>query len=170
VPIGVRLTDAMNEDVATVWLGEIVGTEGALDPNSRELFAIARVADPFSRKSNEKRSPLRIGQPVRAEIDGKILKDVFVVPRSSVRKLNRIALIEPDAEDKDKLVLRRVEIDPIWSGLDEVIVRDPEIPDHAQLATTRMVYAPEGTPVEILETPEPEEDEAIAGSSEGDEA
>ena len=157
-PVDVKLSDALNEESVATWSGKIIGTEGALDPSSRELFAIARVSDPFSRKSEEKRAPLRIGQPVRAAIDGKILKDVFVVPRSAVRKLNRIALVEADEEDKEKRVLRRVEIEPIWSGLEELIVRDDDIPDSAQLATTRMVYMPEGTPVEIMETPEPEAD------------
>ncbi len=150
-PVDVELSDAMNEEVTATWQGKIIGTEGALDPNSRELFAIARVADPFSRKSDKKRPPLRIGQPVRAAIEGKVLPDVFVIPRDTVRQLTRIALVEPDSEDGSKLVLRRVVIDPIWSGLDDLIVRDPEIPDHALLATTRMVYAPAGSPVEIIE-------------------
>ena len=63
-----------------------------------------------------------------------------------------------------KLVLRRLEIEPIWSGLDDLIVRDPEIPNHSQLATTRMVYAPEGSPVEILEDTAIDPDAATAGA------
>ena len=161
-PVEVELTDALNEEIDTIWRGKIIGTEGALDPDSRELFAIARVEDPFSRASAEKHPPLRIGQPVRAAIGGKTLEDVFVVPRSAVRKLNRIALVEQDEEDAEKLVLRRVEIEPIWSGPDELVVRDDEIPDRAQLATTRLVYMPEGTPVEILETTDGSEEAGAA--------
>ena len=98
-PLAVELSDAMDEEVTSIWKGEIIGTEGALDPNSRELFAIALVADPFSRNSDKKRRPLRIGQPVRAAIEGKVLPDVFVIPRDAVRQLTRIALVENDSED-----------------------------------------------------------------------
>ena len=168
-PVSVRLSDALTEGSTATWDGQIIGTEGALDPNSRELFAIARVADPFSRKSGDDKAPLRVGQPVRAAIDGKVLENVFVVPRSAIRQLNRIALIEPHAEEEGKLVLRRVEIEPIWSGLEEVIIRDDEIPDNSQLATTRLVYMPGGTPVEIIEKPEaeesPEAEEETGGST-----
>jgi RND family efflux transporter MFP subunit len=165
-PVDVELSDAMNEEVTATWHGKIVGTEGALDPNSRELFAIALVADPFSRNSAKKGPPLRIGQPVRAAIAGKILDGVFVIPREAVRELTRIALVESDSEDAEKLVLKRLEIEPIWSNLESVIVRDTEIPDHSMLATTRMVYVPAGSPVEIMEDAVIEEDAATAGSTE----
>lgn len=164
-PVDVELSDAMNEEITATWQGEIIGTEGALDPNSRELFAIARVADPFSRKSEQKRPPLRIGQPVRAAINGEILDDVFVIPRDAVRQLTRIALVESDVEVADKFVLKRHEIEPIWSSLDDVIIRNPDIPDHAKLATTRMVYAPAGSPVEIMEDAPPESTPATAGGT-----
>jgi hypothetical protein len=164
-PVDVELSDALNEEIGTTWKGQIIGTEGALDTNSRELFAIARVADPFSRKAKIKRPPLRIGQPVRASIEGKILEDVFVIPREAVRQLKRIALVEADPETEGKLILNRLDIAPIWSGLDDLIVRDPKIPNKSLLATTRMVYAPAGSPVEILEELEPTEEEAAAAAA-----
>lgn len=153
-PVDVLLSDAMNDGNQSTWKGQIIGTEGALDPESRELFAIARVKDPFSRKSDERRSPLRIGQPVRALIDGRVLKDVFVVPRSAVRSLKLIYIV-----DAEKETWQVHEIEPVWKGLEELIVRDSTIPDKALLATTRQTYAPNIAKVEILPEPEPEPEE-----------
>ena len=146
-PVGVRLFDALNGESTATWDGQIVGTEGALDVDSRELFAIARVMDPFSLNSGSggARSPLRIGQPVRAEIAGRVLENVFVVPRDAVRKLNRIYLVkEPELE------LERREIESVWSDKDNLIVRDDSIPNGALVATSKMVYSPNASKVEIL--------------------
>ncbi len=152
-PVDVELRDSLNEESETEWHGEIVGTEGALDMESRELFAIARIADPFSLalKPDERRPPLRIGQPVGAIIKGKILENVMVVPRSAVRQLDRIYLV-----DEKEMILTRHEIVPIWSDKEILVIRDAEIPDGALLATTRLAYAPNITRVEILPPTEPD--------------
>ena len=165
-PVDVILTDTLNDEIATTWEGQIVGTEGALDPSSRELFAIARVEDPFSRNvpgGEEKRPHLRVGQPVGAAIDGKVLDGVFVVPRTAVRNLKRIYIVDPEANN-----WQMHEIDPIWEGLENVVIRDPEIPDPALLATTRQTYAPNIARIEILpDTPEEGEEEEAAASTGG---
>tara|TARA_R110002096_G_scaffold179153_1_gene356101 strand:- start:12632 stop:13852 length:1221 start_codon:yes stop_codon:yes gene_type:complete len=149
--VPVELRDALNPESVAVWNAEIVGTEGALDPDSRELFAIARVADPYSRKTESKSSnpPLRIGQPITAEIEGRVLSDVFVVPRSAVRDLNQIHLVDPK-----ELTLTRHEIEALWSNEEFLIVADNEIPDGALLSVTRLVYAPDGSKVEIIPSTE----------------
>lgn len=146
-PVEVNIFDALNNESTTVWEGLIVGTEGALDADSRELFAIARVMDPYSLDvaPGKELPPLRIGQPVRAEIEGRVLEDVLVVPRMAVRKLNRIYLVK-----EPELVLDRHEIEPIWSDKENLIVRDESIPDGSLVATSKMVYSPNASKVEIL--------------------
>ncbi|MCH7708862.1 MAG: HlyD family efflux transporter periplasmic adaptor subunit, partial [Myxococcales bacterium] len=67
-PVEVELRDAINEASETVWKATIIRTEGALDKDTLELFAIARVDDPFGLKSEH--PPLRIGQPVVGRRDG----------------------------------------------------------------------------------------------------
>ena len=57
-----------------------VRTEGALDEDSLQIFAIARVPDPFGRTSGG--APLPINQPVTGAIRGRVLADVYVVPRN----------------------------------------------------------------------------------------
>lgn len=142
-PVKVTLSDALGGDSGVNWQAQIVRTEGTLDESSRELFAIARIDDPFGRVSGN--PELRIGQPVRAAIEGVVLKDVHVIPRSALRGINRIFLIE-----KNELTLNRIEVEPVFSNADVLVVRDGLKPGD-WLATSRLPYAPSGAPVEIIE-------------------
>jgi RND family efflux transporter MFP subunit len=139
----VELKDVLNVGIDTRWSAEIIRTEGALDESSLELFAIARVNDPFGRYSGNR--PLRIGQPVIGIIPGHVLTNVVVIPRVAVRQLDQIMLV-----DKEEHTLSSRTVSAIWSDADHLIVNDPTIPDGALLATTSLVYAPEGAKVEIL--------------------
>lgn len=145
-PVDVTLTDALgnpSHPSGNSWKARIVRTEGALDENSRELFAIARIDDPFGLVS--KNPELRIGQPVRAAIQGTVLKDVFVIPRAALRGVNRIYLI-----DRKEPTILRTEINPVWSNAEILVVRDG-LQTGDWLATSRLPYAPSGAPVEVIE-------------------
>ncbi|EMI43736.1 efflux RND transporter periplasmic adaptor subunit [Rhodopirellula sp. SWK7] len=142
-PVEVELRDAIDSSEGAVWKAEIVRTEGTLDADSLELFAIARIDDPFAlRRENP---VLRIGQPVVATIFGETLNDIVVIPRAAVRRLDQVYLI-----DEDKLTLRSLTIDPLWSDSENVVVSGHSILDNELLATTMLVYAPEGSSVEII--------------------
>ncbi len=144
-PVPVTLTDALGSAAnPRTWAAKIVRTEGSLDDSSRELFTIARIDDPFGLVSGN--PELRIGQPVRAAVEGVVLDDVFVLPRSALRGVNRVYLI-----DRDKLVIQRTDIDPVWSTADSLIVRNG-LENGAWLAISRLPYAPNGAPVEIIQT------------------
>lgn len=142
-PVDVELRDAINQDNKTVWNAQIVRTEGALDQDSLELFAIARIIDPFGRKSNH--PPLRIGQPVVGTIAGNELNDVVAFPRGAVRQLDQVYFV-----DETELTLSSKTISPVWEDEDYIIVKDPLIEDGQLLSTTRIVYAPDGAKVEII--------------------
>jgi RND family efflux transporter MFP subunit len=147
--VEVILTDALgneNRPSGTTWHARIVRTEGTLDETSRELFAIARVDDPFGIDS--KNPELRIGQPVRARVQGKILKDVFAIPRTALRGVNRIYLIDPAGPRGP--AIRKAEIQPVWSTADTLVIQDG-LRNGDWLATSRLPYAPDGAPVEIIE-------------------
>lgn len=144
-PVAVTLTDALGShgaDEAQQWQAEIIRTEGTLDERSRELFVIARVMDPFGLRSEK--PELRIGQPVRAEIRGRVMEQVFVIPRTSLRGVQRIYLIDP-VESR----IRKTDIVPVWSNEDVMLVRDG-IEEDDWLAISRMPYAPDGAPVDII--------------------
>ena len=121
------------------WEGQIVRTEGAIDTRSRQLFVVAQVVDPYGR-SVANRPPLKAGQYVEAEIMGETLKDVLVVPRSSLREGREVLLINED----NNLIRREVEI--VWSDSESVVVRKHLNPGEV-LCLTPLTYAAEGAPV-----------------------
>lgn len=141
--VDVALTDALNDASEITWQAQIVRTEGVLDENSRDLFAIARINDPFGRKTGY--PPLRIGQPVIASIGGITLKNVIALPRNAVRQLDKIVLV-----DRKELTLLPMTIESLWSDAENVIVDSSTIPQGMLLATTPMVYTPKGAKVEII--------------------
>ncbi len=153
-PVDVELHDAIDSSSGSVWRAKIVRTEGTLDADSLELFAIARIEDPFSLHSDH--AILRIGQPVVATIQGETLHDVVVIPRGAVRRLDQVYFI-----DQQKSTLRSLTIDPLWSDAEHVIVRDPSIREGEWLATTMLVYAPEGSLVQII--PDEDSSSSLAG-------
>jgi RND family efflux transporter MFP subunit len=143
-PVKVTLTDALGApDDPHTWEASIVRTEGELDESSRELFTIARIDDPFGLESGN--PELRIGQPVRAAVDGVVLEDVFVLPRNALRGVNRVYLIErPDQ------TIQRTDVVPVWSTPDALVVREG-LKEGDWLATSRLPYAPNGAEVNVIE-------------------
>ncbi len=139
----VALQDSLDPDPAFHWRGHVVRGEQVLDGNTLERFVIVRVDDPFGVESGL--PPLRPGQPVTGFLPGSTLTNVLVVPRIAVRELDRIHLVDPAT-----LTLSSRRITPIWSDEEHVIARDPGIPSGALVATTHLVYAPEGARVEII--------------------
>jgi len=91
-PLAVELRDAVRRAPEPAWPAKIIRTEGAVDENSLDLFAIARVEDPFGIKSGH--PPLRIGQPLTASIAGKTLTNVVALPRGAVRQLDQVVLVQ----------------------------------------------------------------------------
>lgn len=151
--VEVILTDALAVPAQLLnhkWIAHIVRTEGTLDPTSRELFAIARIEDPFSLGSDLPQ--LRIGQPLRAKIEGITLEDVFVIPRTAMRDINRIFLI-----DKDGPKINKTDITPFWSNSEDVIVKNG-LKSGDWLATSRLPYAPDDAPVQIIDPSPADED------------
>lgn len=147
-PVDVALRDSVNTDSEFTWNAKIIRTEGTLDADSLELFAIARIDDPFGLESGHE--PLRIGQPVEASITGATLEDVMPLPRGAVRQLDKIYLI-----DQSNHTLMSMTISPLWSDEEYIIVREDALEDGALLCTTHLVYAPDGAKVEIIPDIEP---------------
>ncbi len=146
----VILQDGINEDSDAVWEARILRTEGSLDASTLELFAIARIEDPFGLKSEK--VPLRVGQPVIAAIPGKTLEDVFVIPREAVSQLSRIRIVDPET-----MKLGTTYIRPLHSDDDHIVFKSSSIEDGALLVLTRLVYAPDGGEVVVVEDELPED-------------
>jgi len=101
------------------WQGVIVRTEGEIDPRSRMVHAVAQVKDPYGRrKESPDRIPLAVGMFVQAEIEGRAVQDVAVLPRTALRPNGRVFVIDPD----DRLRFRTVTV--LRAARDSVIVSD----------------------------------------------
>jgi len=88
------------------WRGRIVRTEPAPDPLTGTIHAVARVEDPYGRGDAPDRPPLAVGLSVEAEIPGRRVDDVAVLPRRALRGHARVAIVDRDG----LLRLRAVEV------------------------------------------------------------
>ncbi len=129
------------------WQGRIVRAAGGVDSRSRQLYVTAQVQDPYARRSGEV-PPLKVGTWVSADITGKTLKNVFVIPRVAIRDGNTVLVIGKDS----KLRSRQVEI--AWGERDHVIVRSGLEPGEL-LCTVSLQFAVEGTLVKPRIEPMP---------------
>lgn len=70
------------------WRGEVVRTEGEIDPRSRMVHVVARVeaADP----------QIPVGLFVQATIEGARAADVITLPRSALREGNRVLVVDEE--------------------------------------------------------------------------
>lgn len=86
------------------WQGVIVRTEGEIDPKTRMIHLVARVADPYS--TADGKPPLAVGLFVEAEIMGIELPAVVVIPRQAVRPGDEAFIVN----SQSRLELRKLEI------------------------------------------------------------
>jgi len=98
------------------WHGRLVRSEGEIDPRSRMVHVVARVEDPYGRRTQREGPPLALGLFVEAEILGRELPDAFLLPRAALREGRRLAVV--DGEDR----LRFREVELVRTQGDEVIV------------------------------------------------
>lgn len=97
------------------WRGVIVRAEGAIDTNSRQTFVVAQVDDPYGKRASGN-PPLKVGQFVEAEIEGTLLRDVFVLPREALRLGGAVDVVD----ESSRIARRDVEI--VWRDASHVVV------------------------------------------------
>jgi multidrug efflux pump subunit AcrA (membrane-fusion protein) len=104
------------------WDGKIVRIEGEIDPRTRMVTLVARVDNPYKQPEEGNRPPFAVGLFVEAEIKGRLVKGVTIIPRSAMRGKNRILVIDEEnrLHFRDVVVLKAdAETVVINSGLDE---------------------------------------------------
>lgn len=91
------------------WRGHIERSEGEIDAQSRMVHVVARVEDPYARRSDATHSPLPVGLFVEAEILGRTETDIVVLPRSALRTGDQVLVVDPEdrLQFRDVTVLRR---------------------------------------------------------------
>ncbi len=98
------------------WAARISRTEGVIDENSRVMYAVASIDDPYRLETQGEVLPM--GTFVRAEIGGVSLDGVFRIPRSALRGADELLFASPD----DKIEIRRVTV--LRSEGEDAYVRD----------------------------------------------
>lgn len=91
-----------------VWSGNIIRTAGSIDSDSRQLYVVARIEDPYGEKAKE-RFPLKIGQYVTAEIEGKIIKQAITIPNGAIYQGVFVYLLRGEG-------VYRQEVDIAWQN------------------------------------------------------
>ncbi|MAY03534.1 MAG: hypothetical protein CMQ38_11245 [Gammaproteobacteria bacterium] len=130
------------------WSGRLTRTEAVLDTRTRVLFSVVQVRDPYKLYSNEHEEPLRIGTYVNAEIQGRLLEDVMILPRYTLLANDLVWVA--DRENR----LRTRYVDVITSSGDQVYIRSGlEAGD--QVILTRMENPLNSTLVQVELQPNP---------------
>ena len=99
------------------WQGRIVRTESEIDPVSRMVHVVAEVRDPYAASSDPSRPPLASGMFVEAEIEGRTVDNVVILPWSALRGRDQVLVVD----DSNRLRFRQVEI--LRSTSEEVLIR-----------------------------------------------
>ena len=99
------------------WQGQIVRTEGEIDPVSRMVHVVAEVDDPYAPGPDPTRPPLAVGMFVEAEIAGRRVDDVVMLPWAALNGRDRVLIVDDDG----RLRYRQVEV--LRSTSEYVLVR-----------------------------------------------
>jgi len=123
------------------WQGLIVRTEGAIDAASQQLYVIAQIDDPYGEAARD-RQPLKIGQYVNAEINGRLLTDALVIPNNAIYQSSYVYLVEQGQ-------LRRRVITIAWQNNDEALIQKG-LKAGEKLVITPLGQVASGTAVKII--------------------
>ncbi len=97
------------------WTGRLVRTAASIDPETRMLYAVAEVKDPYGAAAVDG-MPLAVGLFVSATIEGRTFEDGTVMPRAALRAGSKVYVVSTD----NKLSIREVTI--LSSSPDGVII------------------------------------------------
>jgi len=114
------------------WQGRIMRTDASIDENSRVVYAVAEVQEPFARGPGDERPPLVPGMFVSATIEGRSQEAVTSLPRSALRNDTSVMLVDSRQQVEGRAVsVLQSEGGQVWvQGLlrgDRVIVREPTV-------------------------------------------
>lgn len=123
------------------WRGQIVRSEATIDPRTHQLYLVAQIENPYSPRTKGA-LPLRIGEFVRAEIEGITLKGVFMIPRIAVRDGNQVLVV-----DSDNRIERRT-LAVTWQQDDQLIISSG-LQSGERIVVTSLPYAPDGMQVSV---------------------
>lgn len=120
------------------WSGKIVRTDGEIDARSRMVHVIAQVDNSASAQ------PMPVGLFVHAKIEGRLIENAVVIPRSAVRDQNQVLIVNAD----NRLSFRDVNILRFER---ESAVISAGLAEGERVCTSFLAVAVEGMPVKPVE-------------------
>ncbi|MCZ6635477.1 MAG: efflux RND transporter periplasmic adaptor subunit [bacterium] len=98
------------------WQGKIVRIEGEIDAQSRMVHLVAQVENPYGKGDNPNRPPLAVGMFVQAEILGKTVRKIVLLPRTALRGQDQVLVVS-----NGRLHFRTIGI--VRADAEQIIVR-----------------------------------------------
>jgi RND family efflux transporter MFP subunit len=148
-----RLLDT--QDVS--WQGRITRSEGRVESSSRQHYLIGEIKKPFVASSSQPQ--LKVGQFLLATIEGRTLKNVYVVPRDVVQSGDELLVVTPE------YTLERRKVEVVWRDSEHVVItRGVEAGE--MISVTTVSYATNGRKVTIYSQQESENNKMKADNKE----
>ena len=99
--------------------GTVIKLLGDLEEKGRMARLLIEVKDPLARRpENKGKKPLLLGEYVRADIDGRVMEQVYSIPRNALREGSQVWLASKD----NKLDARTVEV--LWRDAGWVLIKE----------------------------------------------
>ncbi|SHG14197.1 RND family efflux transporter, MFP subunit [Microbulbifer donghaiensis] len=122
------------------WWGRIVRTQAAVDQQTRLIYAVAEVEDPYG-KGASSGQPLAVGLFVSAEAEGVQAHQALVLPREALRNADKVYVID----ENNRLNIRTVEV---LSTSENRVVVASGIADGERVVTSTIANAVDGMEVQ----------------------
>ncbi len=114
LPIGYVAQDSgRNVDFSAVvagrehqWKGRLVRLDASVDTNTRMLYGVAEVKDPYTQNVSDYGMPMAVGLYVNAQIEGREVDQAHVIPREALRAGDTVYLVN----DRGLLDIRQVQV------------------------------------------------------------
>lgn len=110
----VKIISSLVED--QLWEGAVVRTEGVLDNDSKQLYVVAQIVNPYI-ASNADQYPLKIGEYVRTEIMGRVIENAIVIAVDSIYENSYVYVL---AEG----IIKRKVIDVAWQNSEWALLKN----------------------------------------------
>ncbi|MBC2605347.1 efflux RND transporter periplasmic adaptor subunit [Pelagicoccus albus] len=122
------------------WEGIIDRSEGAIDQQTRLLYLVAQIEDPYENVADSSRPPLKIGTFVTAKIRGQKLESAYMIPRRALHEGNTLYIIG----EEGKIEVRAVEP---YQKTSELVVLESGLEDGELICLTPLQYVVNGMEV-----------------------
>ena len=125
-----------------IWSGRIVRTHASVDQQTRLIYAIAEVEDPYGLGADSG-TPLAVGMFVHADIAGVNSQSALVLPRLALRNANKVYVIN----DENRLEIRTVEV---ISTSEEIVLVSNGVEVGDKVVTSTIPAAVDGMEVQAI--------------------